>query len=168
MQGEGCAALLSFDFVPLLEGDAFEAPITSLADTLDLGIVHKEIVNQPAVVAVQRLKLDSMTGNPDPLRLLFHLLQQTVLTHGAEELAIHPHTWRTGLATLQDSIGQVLDVIQDLATTTDESIMIFRMNLEGRAIRAILFVDTDNKTEEPKKGVQDCAGVFKWRHGWIQ
>lgn len=105
-----------------------------------------------------------MTRGSDTIREFLGLFQHLIFPHGAEEFTVHAHSGRTRLATLQDAVGEVLNIIQNFSTTANERVMLLSVNLQHESLWTVLIFNADDEAEIAKQGVQYLMSLFEGGH----
>ena len=100
----------------------------------DLRVIGEDIVNQAAVVGVERADLEGLAGGFDPLGDALDFLCQLVFLDGAEMLAVHLDALGLGQVAAEDAVDEVLQVVEAVAVLADERLAVARVDLQARAV----------------------------------
>lgn len=147
------------------EGDALQAAGALGRVSFDLRIIEQGLIDQAAVIGIQRAHLKGLAAAFDFFRELLDLGAQFFFLHAAEMGAIDLDARRVLVVLAQQAIHQILQVIQPIALIADQPLGLRGGNLQTRPLLVLLQVDGGGKTEVTEHGIQHFfRGIFSF-HG---
>jgi hypothetical protein len=91
-------------FASALDCNALYPRVVIRAETHDVGIVFKSIVNDPAVVGIHGFQFHRATRDSNRIRQLAHPLPKLVIAHGTPVSDIYLNSGRVSVLRMKDSV----------------------------------------------------------------
>ena len=146
--------------------DALEAGVVGGAPGAEVGVVFEEVVDDAAVVGIEREGLHRAACGSDDAGELLGFFHKGVVAHGAVVLDVDEDAWAGWGLRGKDAVDEVLEVFHHFLAASDEAFGFVGEDLEhGRALVIFQF-DGRNEAEIPEDGVEDFSGLRvhgEWR-----
>lgn len=126
--------------------------------------MQKHIVDDPAVICIQRPHSEGFAAGFHSFGDLQHLFLEPMLLFGAEVLAIDPDPPGLRILVTEDLIDHVLEVIEPVAIATGDALRIAAVDLQAWAVCGFLEFDFHCESKMAEQAIQDPFCRFRRRH----
>ena len=131
---------------PGFDRDPLDSRIVLRAPGADIRVIFERVVNDPAVVGIERISLERSPGRSNRLGKMADFFYEGVVAHGAVVLDVYDHTLAGRILRSKDAIDEILEVIDDSVVASDEMLRFVGEDLEDEVAVALLLLDLDNKS----------------------
>lgn len=131
----------------------------------DLRIIGEDVVNETAVVSIERPNLKRFTRCLHPLGEAPDFFVQLVLLDRTEMRAIHLDPLGLEGMSPQDAINEVLEIVESVAVLSYNSFAFARVDLQARPIVGFLDLNGCREAEMAKHRIKDLCCRLHRVHG---
>ncbi|RFC43467.1 MAG: hypothetical protein DVB23_002643 [Verrucomicrobia bacterium] len=97
-------------------------------------MVGEVVVDDAAVIGVERGEFGWLPGVEDAFGDAVCLFEELVLVHGAVVVDVHTDAGSGGIASLEEAIDEILDVVDAIAILSDEEIAFGCKDVKARFV----------------------------------